>query len=513
MSVRILVGDVREKLKDLDDESVQCVVTSPPYWGLRDYGVAGQLGLEKTPEEHVDAMVEVFREVRRVLRADGVCFINYGDSYFSADAIRRDARDNDTDGKESRGSQGRDSACLDLCDECSAVLSNRIARTSPSDSGSSQLAENGDRHKDVSGSRLEATDVSPHGVPVSTKPGSSRQSPALCSHCPNCGACLSVLRSSSRDARLCVRNVLYKRDIFQRGSASRNQDKDASGSAWGYSAMADLKSKDLVGMPWKIAFALQADGWYLRSDIIWAKNNPMPESVTDRPTKSHEHIFLMTKSSRYYYDADAVREKFDGPLHTPGNLNKVPGRKRNDLGFPERMDAVWGNPKGRNLRDVWTIPTHAYSAAHFATFPPKLVDPCIKAGSSEEGCCSVCLSPRERVVEKGDLIPTGKKHDKRAYGVVVDRPDKSDQGRNRARDGHRANMAFENKTTGWKPTCDHDAAAIPCTILDPFGGAGTVGLVADRLGRDAVLIELNPEYAAMAKRRIYDDCPLFSKVE
>lgn len=209
-------------------------------------------------------------------------------------------------------------------------------------------------------------------------------------------------------------------------------------------------------MPWRVAFALQADGWYLRSDIIWAKPNPMPESVTDRPTKSHEHVFLLTKSATYYYDAGAVREananvprermrsngtvNNSGPLGVSSSCGQSPaGRNLRDVWkIPEEEWAQflrWKEEHGGGLPDTWTVPTQPYPGAHFATFPEKLVVPCIKAGCPEDG-----------------------------------------------------------------------------TVLDPFGGAGTVGLVADKLGRDAILIELNEEYARMAKRRIYEDCPMFTRV-
>jgi len=222
-------GDVRDVLPTLDAKSVQCVITSPPYWGLRDYGVKGQIGLEPTPDDYVQTMVKVFREVTRVLRDDGTLWLNMGDSYASSPA----------------GNFG------------------------------------GDMPAPADGGRYRAN-----------KP---------------------------------------------------KMDYGASG----------LKPKDLVGIPWRVAFALQADGWYLRSDIIWHKPNPMPESVTDRPTKSHEYLFLLTKSPRYYYDTDAVRE-------------------------PSVEQAA-----GRNLRSVWTINPQPFSEAHFATFPTALVEPCIKAGSTK----------------------------------------------------------------------------------------------------------------------------------
>jgi len=338
MSVRILVGDVRDRLKDLPDESVHCVVTSPPYFGLRDYGHPGQIGLEPTPAEFVRTMVEVFREVRRVLRPDGTFWLNLGDSY----------------------------------------------------------AQGG-------------------GGGASSK---------------------STLKNDGRP--------VY---------GARAQELALNERAFSRKAPPGLKPKDLIGIPWRVAFALQEDGWYLRSDIIWHKPNPMPESVTDRPTSAHEHIFLLAKSERYFYDHEAVKEPAicganGSEFHTGktgehqlGRAQKVRPSK------PKGSFAAKGEPlpgqlpfravtEMRNLRNVWSVPTVPFNEAHFATFPPALVEPCIKAG------------------------------------------------------------------------CPHGG-----TVLDPFGGAGTSGLVADRLGRNAILIELNPDYAAMAERRIRNEQPMFADVQ
>ncbi len=316
MTVTILHGDCRAILSTLPDCSVQCCVTSPPYYGLRDYGVDGQIGLEPTPDEYVAEMVAVFREVRRVLRDDGTLWLNIGDSYNTPNN-RRDA---------------------------SAYVSG----------GKSRLMEQEPNRK-----------------------------------------------------------------------ASQRYD-------------ATLKPKDLLGIPWLLAFALRADGWYLRSDIIWHKPNPMPESVRDRPTSAHEHVFLLSKRGAYFYDADAVREdnadtswasqaRIDGRTEEQGP--KAKERKAYELQGSHR------NPDGRNARNVWTIATQPYSGAHFATMPPELAERCIKAGT-----------------KPGD------------------------------------------------------------TVLDPFGGAGTTGLVADRLNRNATLIELNPAYRTLAAERITDDAPLFAGV-
>jgi DNA modification methylase len=358
----ILNGDVIACLRSLPDACVQCVVTSPPYWGLRDYGVEGQIGLEPTPEEHVERMVEVFREVRRVLRDDGTLWLNIGDCY----------------------------------------------------AASSRKDENG------CSNRSEFPEM----------PGRSPSGP--------------------------------------------------------------LKPKDLVGMPWRIAFALQADGWYLRSDIIWSKPNPMPESVTDRPTKSHEYVFLLTKSSRYFYDADAVREANIGAGWERSHADRH-GHGNGETGADVRFG---NNPTGRNRRTVWEIPTQPTPEAHFATFPEALVEPCIKAGTSERGACPVCGAPWRRVVEhvKGEHDPAASDDQRRrCAGQISGGTSSTTIGSKRQ--GY-------NKTLGWQPTCTCGGDPVPCVVLDPFGGSGTVAKVARDLGRSSISCELNPEYVEIAKKRL-----------
>ena len=273
---KIINADCLDTLRQIPDASIHCCVTSPPYWGLRDYGVPGQLGFEKTPEEYTARMVEVFREVRRVLRDDGTLWLNLGNSY-AANAT------------------------------CNGGYSEK-----------------------------------------STLAGFSRP-----------------------DTKGRIANENYTSIKLKHG----------------------LKPKDLVGIPWRVAFALQADGWYLRSDIIWHKPNPMPESVTDRPTKAHEYIFLMSKSERYYYDGESIKE----PNADPGRTSYHPGKRRmsDDMvvaaGDKHRGFGNTGKSmaeyigSGRNKRTVWTVATHPYPEAHFATFPPDLIKPCIKAGCPEEG--------------------------------------------------------------------------------------------------------------------------------
>lgn len=281
MTVDILQGDCVAVLKTLDSNSVHTCVTSPPYFGLRDYGVDGQIGLEQTPEDFVNRLVSVFREVHRVLRDDGTLWLNIGDSWAS--------------GK----------------------------------------------------------------------------------NYPN------------------------------------------------------LKQKDLIGIPWMLAFALRNDGWYLRQDIIWHKPNPMNESVNDRCTKAHEYIFLLSKQERYYYDREAIREPVKPTTSGKTSVRRSGNsktRSREHWGVPhEPINVVveYDNIKGANKRSVWSIPTKPFKGAHFATFPQDLIEPCILAGAP-----------------KGGLV------------------------------------------------------------LDPFGGSGTTGVVANKLNRNAVLVELNPEYISLAHRRI-----------
>lgn len=333
-SWRIIEGDCIESMAALDAGSAQTCVTSPPYFGLRDYGHDGQIGLEPTPDEYVARLVAVFRDVRRVLRDDGTLWLNLGDSYAG-----------------SWGAQSR----------------------APGES--STLARNGGtgpNPKMLSGAQIAAH---PKGQ---TRTGS-------------------------------------------------------------IPAGADFKAKDLLGIPWLVAFALRADGWYLRSEIIWAKPNPMPESVTDRPTKAHEQVFLLSKSPRYFYDADAIAED---AIHAGATVTL--GDKSLSRGQATGMNvAASGNGTAdsvvvgsrRNKRTVWSVATQPFAGAHFAVFPPKLIEPMILAGSAE-----------------GD------------------------------------------------------------TVLDPFAGSGTTGMVALRHGRSFIGCELNPEYAQLARHRIVDDAPLLNSV-
>jgi DNA modification methylase len=269
--------------------------------------------------------------------------------------------------------------------------------------------------------------------------------------------------------------------------------------------VAGLKPKDLVGIPWRVALALQADGWWLRNDIVWAKTNPMPESVRDRCTVAHEYVFLLARAKRYFYDADAVRE----PLK-PESLVRWSGKilpssqKRSQGGVypqPNTVNTIHTiksgdilNHNGRNKRTVWTLPTQPFPEAHFAVYPEALVGPMILAGTSAKGQCPECGAPWERVVEtSGGTIG-------RSWHNHEGDLQRGQRANNEAKGGHE----YKREMLGWQPTCSCDAGdTVPCTVLDPFAGAGTTGVVARKLGRRFVGIELNPEYAEMARRR-YD---------
>lgn len=376
--VTIHLGDCREILKGLPANSVHCCVTSPPYFGLRDYGCDGQIGLESTPAEFVAQMVAVFREVRRVLRDDGVLWLNLGDTYAA-------------------GGMGQGSG---------KQLTNRGTAT---------------------GGHMDKPRKAPDG----------------------------------------------------------------------------LKPKDLIGVPWRVAFALQEDGWWLRQEIIWHKPNPMPESVTDRCTKSHEQIFLLAKSERYYFDSVAIAEMAE-TAGKPMNFTSVQadaiGRKPSGNQLPENYGKERGDT--RNKRSVWTVTTKPYGGAHFAVFPPDLIEPCILAGTSEHGCCPDCGTPWRRVIEK-DRKATRPGNDTK-IGSASDDPDLPYERHSGSVVGNRdpQRHCTVTKTIGWEAGCEcGNANQVPCVVLDPFTGSGTTAEVARKNGCHFVGCELNPEYLKLAADR------------
>ena len=269
-----------------------------------------------------------------------------------------------------------------------------------------------------------------------------------------------------------------------------------------------LKPKDLCMIPARVALALQADGWWLRSDIIWSKPNPMPESCTDRPTTAHEHVFLLSKRPRYFYDADAIREEA-GPIKTAGKNNNCdhphtpdPRKKQDTLGKNTYtgFNARWADSPsvGRNKRTVWEIATAPYPGAHFATFPPALVEPCILAGTSPRAC-EICGAPWKRVVEKSGGTTGRSWHD---HSEDIQKGQSQSVGGLGAI-GTKAGNPYRRNETGWQPTCSCDNEGKGrCLVLDPFAGSGTTGEVALKHGRDYLLIELNRDYEKLIRGRL-----------
>lgn len=415
MSVVIHCGDALQVLRTLPDASVHCAITSPPYFGLRDYGVAGQIGLESTVDEWLRALVAVFDQVRRVLRDDGTFWLNIGDSYASS----------------GRGGQG----------ELGAM-----------------------RGRSIVGARLDRTRTS--------------------------------------DGR--------------------------------------FRPKQRMALPQRLLLALIDAGWWFRDEIIWNKKAPMPESCRDRCTMSHEHLLMLTKRARYFWDGEAIREPVSGNAHprgdgrTPRGWDTGEGDHRKKRGNYEPSgarsstfgrgpgwrvkqvnvgDAFGGLLTTRNKRSVWTLGPEPFAGAHFATFPTGLVEPCVLAGTSAAGCCASCGAPLRRVVRKGkpDLEhqracggdASGEYHGEATKDFAGARAENASAVKARILAG-----LCDRETLFWVSTCGCAAGIESCTVLDPFAGSGTTGVVAVRHRRRFVGIEINPDYAAIARERIHREQPL-----
>ena len=368
MAINILQGDCIESLKKLEDQSINTCITSPPYWGLRNYNdEEKQLGMEDTPEEFTENLVKVFREVKRVLRDDGTVWLNLGDSYSSG---------------------GR------------TTTTNQSLR--------------GDKD---------------YGV---TRPKPSK----------------------------------------------------------------GIKPKDLIGIPWRVAFALQQDGWYLRQDIIWHKPNPMPESVKDRCTKAHEYIFLLSKSPKYYFDNESIKEdaKYPQGPNSPESIKKGKG----EFGMDTRggLSKIGALAK-KNKRSVWTVTTKPFKGAHFATFPKDLIEPCVLAGCPEKSCINCGEPYLRKVVKSGEIQRRWSKNN--ADGSPYEK---------------QGSMQNIYEDMGLQKQCDCKTNETKAgTVLDPFGGSGTTGIVAAQHNRNAVLLELNQEYIDLAKHRINNELGMMANLK
>lgn len=600
MSWRILEGDCLPILRTLDAESVQTCVTSPPYWGLRDYGTAtweggdsdckheagpmvsvksglrvgekrlqnampqrgtcsrcgarridSQLGLEATPEEYVANLVAVFREVRRVLRDDGTLWLNLGDSYaaggtggYSDKSTLAGFTSPNTKGRVNNGKGPTRSAPAGFKPKDLVGIPWAVAEALRDPYYLGQIAEERDRvwlaaTLDAEGTICGSTHVRKDNGQTRTSLNisitnadtrmldeaqriwpTSRQEHNCHGegHLGNrptfrwiphgaeakgllCRELLPYLVVKRKQAllgwRFCELSVAAKR------LARSPQAKQATEQrAWIVDALSRLNKGQDVDIPTWVGElpSLTEPGWYLRSDIIWAKPNPMPESVTDRPTKAHEYLFLLTKSPRYFYDASAIREDFaDERMGNPGAYEPryQIGSARNDSNqIGANGDWNGADRGGRNKRSVWTVTTQPFPGAHFATFPPKLIEPCVLAGSSPFAC-GRCRAPWERETK----ITRPATRAVRSAGPVGDH---GLLGKARRDD------PVEVETLGWRTPCKHDDDTGRSLILDPFAGAGTTGVVATRHDRDFIGIELNPEYAEMARNRIRDDAPLLN---
>lgn len=477
---QIIVGSAHD-LKAIDDKKVQCIATSPPYYGLRSY--SGDQDIEWPTVTY---------------RLNEWC--------------------------EPITVQGYDPKCRH---EWSDLLPDHHPGQVEQTKWKNAKAAG---HGQTSGSGRYCVHCGGWRGPLGLEP-----SPVA--YIGHLILCLREWRRVLRDDGVCFVNL---GDSYS-GSGGAGGDYNSGGLRDGqprYKGNKDsaLKPKDMVGIPWMFAFAARADGWWLRSDVIWAKPNPMPESVMDRPTKAHEYIFLLTKRARYYFDADAVREEsntesgwYKQREKGQGAGSRIYGNNHDD-GMTLRNDAdrVLTNSSGRNIRTVWDIATQPYSGAHFATMPTEIPRRCIRAATSERGCCPACGAPWRRVVERRQLPFVANSE--------IDRYGNGKAGVHRKVGGQYQKWLNANPptTTGWQPTCEcfghfekhkvqrsvaakqsgkHDVVKvyvpdgeqpepIPCTVLDPFGGSGTTAIAACNLGRDAIINEISDEYAELAKDRI-----------
>lgn len=585
---RIIVGDVLDVLPTLPEQSVHCVVTSPPFWGLRDYGTATweggddgcdhkcgtarndggkadpygfhgslaagsdkgamlyadtcgkcgarridkQLGLEPTPDEYVAKMVEVFRGVWRVLRDDGVLWLNLGSSYASSNMrpnqSHSGARACGNDGTVPQGSQAAGRACPCCGGELQGDSVIRRGRTDCNTPQTEQPEQHplqtsrGSEHLDCAGSSLAAS--SPDAQP-STNPSSSVNALDASSQPATVSAAQLGSGTSSTDEPQFSDNSACTDGTSQNAgrSVSRSLDTAFSCVACGYCSSEPLqfKPKDLIPIPWMVAMALQQDGWFLRDCIIWWKPSPMPGSQRDRCTSSYEFVFQLTKRSRYYFDMEAIKEPCVYAGKTTHQKNSrwgdmagcdgvhrkyaMGGHDGRDSRIPRNVwKCEWSDEDVRALvqymnmkppgANVWKIASGGFKLKHFATFPVALPTRCIKASTSERGCCPECGAGWVRVVER-DRQPT------RGMSGRDWNPKRDDTGMaNRDELRH----VTETKTVGWERGCECvlSAPISPAIVLDPFAGAGTTGIAALNLGREFIGIELNPEYAQMARDRI-----------
>lgn len=612
-------GDARYLATNLGDNSVHCIVTSPPYFGLRDYGVDGQMGLEKTPEEYLSTMVDLFRVLYKKLRHDGTLWLNMGDFYAGSGKGEQGASGEMADRAIVNARKVRNSTLTGgLRTQIEALRSHEMSSTpnlKPKDLGgipwrlalalqqpyyTGKIKNERDRvwlaaiidghgcmfiHKRKVGQSngqgyVRKTDSFGTGLEVTSI------NEDILKHCATItgvGSICCVDRKKKRTSPLFRWNVrsneckwiieeIYPHLIAKKHQARILLNCPASGdeAAQCHQSLIDLHNCRATSLDFNAPETLFEPGYYLRQDIIWNKMNPMPESVYDRCTKSHEYIFLLAKSRKYYYDylAISTEVRTNVAYKTPdgwdttsgegghGSFHKN-GREKGSIPELTRVKYAWGraidsdptdnrrgdgsaiakrksgnlerkprpgtpedNPANQagsvpwegakaNKRSVWTVTTQPFKEAHFATFPQKLIVDCIKAGTSEYGCCAICGAPYVRDVQK-ELVPI----EGASFNTVPDErdagADENDQASNRVKDGHKPGHANNYCTTGWKKSCRCPGAGIMnCVVLDPFMGAGTTALVARKLNRSFIGFEINEEYIRIAEDRLRKDLGLF----
>ncbi len=501
-------GDAATILQELPAESVQCVITSPPYWGLRDYSRCECVQASSRREAETNPKVEGRSEIAKDERGDrhtqggALAFYRPGQPDPSCPKCHGTGKDDSLN-----VIWGGDDDCEHEWERSGVEHDSLRYRGHTSIVGNERNPEIHQGKEDSGGQSCSLCNAWRGQLGLEPTPELYTQ---------HIVTIFKEVRRVLRDDGTVWLNMGDSYAGSWSDSGLRPERTGVEGhqrpknSEWlkreGHPTMSipptiqalkltNLKPKDLCGIPWAIAFALRDDGWWLRSDIIWSKKNPMPESVTDRPTRSHEYIFLLTKRARYFYDADAVREKQVNPVtarSSPVLASDSPdGSTR--YGAWERSRSYSIVPGGRNKRTVWEITTEPYPEAHFATFPKKLVEPCIRAGTPEKGACSECGSPWARVVEKRAW--SSRPNSGAIRGSQPSQFRHFDQ-------PQRGNMYVDTETIGFRPTCDHDAPAQPAIILDPFCGSGTAGVVALSLGRRFIGIDIKQEYLDMTERRL-----------